>query len=55
MFQEMRDHLEFDELRQMLSRLTKLHSAMEPSALSERLEETLAKIEVIVDKGSHRD
>jgi TolB-like protein len=51
MFEEMEKHLSYDELRQMLNRLTRLHSVTEPSSLVGRVEETIAQIEAIVDKG----
>ncbi len=51
MFEEMREQLGQDELRQMLNRLTRLHSVTEQSSLVGRVEETIAQIERIMDKG----
>jgi tetratricopeptide (TPR) repeat protein len=52
MFEELRDRLGHDELRQLLHRLIKLHSVTESSALVARVKETIAQIEMIVDKGN---
>jgi hypothetical protein len=51
MCEEMREQFGEDELRQMLNRLTRLHSVTEQSSLVVRVEETIAQIERIMDKG----
>jgi hypothetical protein len=55
MFAEMGDHLEFDELHQILHRLLNLRSVTEPSSLVGRVEETIAQIQAMVDKGAMGD
>jgi tetratricopeptide (TPR) repeat protein len=50
LFQEMKDELYDDELHQLLTKLTKLHSANEPSSLLKRVEETIAQIRGILDR-----
>jgi hypothetical protein len=47
--EELRDYLDLQELRQVLSRLTKLYSVTEPSALVGRVEDTIAQITAIID------
>jgi TolB-like protein/DNA-binding winged helix-turn-helix (wHTH) protein len=43
-FEEMRNHLEHDELRQISNKLKRLHSVNEPSPLGQRMQETIAQI-----------
>ena len=48
--EELRDYLDFQELRQVLSRLTKLKSVTEPSALVGRVEDTIAGIQFMLNQ-----
>ena len=50
LFQEMRNYLDEQELRLLLSRLRKLNSFTEPSVLVERVEVTISQIEAILDR-----
>jgi DNA-binding winged helix-turn-helix (wHTH) protein/TolB-like protein len=48
MFEEMRERLDQDELRQLLDKLKKLHATTEPSQIAGRVEETIAQIESLL-------
>ena len=53
-FEEMRDHLDDQEIQQLLNRLRRLCSITEPSALVGRVGETITAIESMIDKNNRR-